>query len=424
MRKIILTACIVGFMGQLMAQTLITNVTAHIGNGNVVENAAIAIGLDGKIQFVAPMTDGRVQPTQFKEVVNGLGFQAYPGVIAPDNQLGLREIEAVRSTNDNREVGQWNPNIRSIIAYNTDSKVIPTIRSNGVLVSQIVPEGGNISGKSSVVTLQDGPLNWEEAAYKTDEGMWLNWPSRFNHSGWWAEPGPISKSEQYVQNVRTLKEYFQEAVAYCQIQRHEPKNLKFEAMRPLFERKMKLYVRINESQAILEMAQWAKSLKLDVVVVGGIESYLIADFLASEKVPVILKQIHRLPEREDDDIDMPFKTPKILHDAGVLFCFSIDQYWQQRNLMFQAGQAVAYGLPREAAVAGLTGNTAKILGLDATLGTLESGKDATLILTKGDYLDIRTSVVTHAFVKGKRLDLDDKQKALFRLYMKKFGFAE
>jgi imidazolonepropionase-like amidohydrolase len=408
-------------MSNMVAQTLITNVSAHIGNGTLIENAAIAIAADGKIQFVAPMTDARVQSANFKELINGIGHQAYPGMIAPDNQLGLREVEAVRATNDFSEVGKWNPSVRAIIAYNTDSKVIPTIRSNGVLMAQISPKGGQISGKSSIVTLQNGPLNWEDVAYKTDEGMWLQWPGRFAYAGWWGEPEPAKKSDGYSQNLNNIKDFFKEAYLYCQQKEHETKNLKFEAMRPLFSGQMKLYVRVDDAQSIMEMVQWTKSIGVKSVVVGANESWRIADFLAKENVPVILNQVHNLPLREDDDIDMPFKTAKILSDAGVLFCFSIEDYWQQRNLMFQAGQSVAYGLPKEMAIAGLTGNTARILGLDATCGTLEPGKDATLILTKGDLLEIRTSVVTHAFIKGNLLDLEDKQKALFRSYMKKFG---
>lgn len=158
--------------------------TAHIGNGQVIENSIIRFE-NGKITFVG--TSGEFIPDDNTKIIDAAGKHIYPGLIAANTTIGLSEIEAVRATLDFNETGELNPNVRSIIAYNTDSKIIPTIRSNGVLLAQITPRGGRISGTSSIVELD--AWNWEDAAYKTDIGIHLNWPSKFSQTGWWAEPG-------------------------------------------------------------------------------------------------------------------------------------------------------------------------------------------------------------------------------------------
>ena len=184
---------------------LIIGATAHIGNGQVIENSAI--GFDkGKITFVGKAD--AVKKEDYKKVVEVVGKHVYPGLIALSSTLGLNEIEAVRATRDSREVGLFNPSIRAIIAYNTDSRVTPTVRSNGVLMAQIIPQGGLVSGQSSIVELD--AWNWEDAAYKMDDGIWLNWPSPYKRSGWWAEPGGLSANKNYAKTITQLKDHFKE----------------------------------------------------------------------------------------------------------------------------------------------------------------------------------------------------------------------
>ena len=147
-----------------------------------------------------------------------------------------------------------------------------------------------------------------------------------------------------------------------------------------------------------------------IVIVGGRDSYMIADWLANKKVGVILDRTQNLPAREDEDYDQPYKTPAQLQKAGVVFALSNNGGWQNRNLPFMAGQTVAYGLTKEEALSAVTNNTAKLLGIDKTLGTLEVGKDATLVISEGDILDMKTSKVTQAFIRGKDIDLNNVQK--------------
>jgi imidazolonepropionase-like amidohydrolase len=192
-------------------------------------------------------------------------------------------------------------------------------------------------------------------------------------------------------------------------------------MQPLFNGNCHLYVHTDDARAILEAIQLARDYQVKLVIVGGADSWMVADQLSEAKVGVILGATHSLPQRDDDDIDQPFKTPRQLFEKGVVFALSMDGSWQQRNLMFQAGQAVGFGLPAEAALRSITLDAARLLGIGDRTGSLEVGKDATLILTVGDALDVRSSIVTHAWFNGNALDLDDKQKALYRQYARKYG---
>lgn len=391
---------------------------AHLGNGKVVPNAAIAF-TKGKIEWVKTaerLTNAMKDGYQVVEV--NPKAHIYPGFIAPNTVLGLREIEAVRATNDHDEVGSFNPNVRSIIAYNTDSRVIPTVRSNGILMAQTTPKGGIISGSSSLVQLD--AWNWEDAVLKVDDGIHLNWPALYRYRGWWAEPGDVEPSRKYQENVKQIEVYFEEARAYAQKDNQTVRNLKFEAMRELFEEKRQLFIHVNNVKGIKSAVLFAKQFGIQPVIVGGRDAWMITDFLKEEGVSIVLQQPHSLPHLMHTYIDQTFRTPAVLHEAGIPFCFSMGGFWEQRNLPFQAGQAVAYGLPYEAAVACLTAQTAQILRLE-NCGTLTEGMDATLIVSLGDALDVRTNQIVHAFIQGREIDLDDKQKMLYRKYRDKYN---
>lgn len=390
-----------------------TNVTIHVGNGQVIEKGALGIK-EGKIVEVGSSLANNDYTTK----IDGKGQHLYPGIIALNTKVGLEEIEAVRATLDYQEVGLFNPNVRSVIAYNTDSDIIPTLRSNGVLMVQSVPQGGRISGQSSVLHLD--AFNWEEAVIVSDNVIHLWFPARFHQTGWWAEPGAARGNKNYDMDIQAVQAYFDAAKAYSQKKAPETKNLKFEAMNGLFNKSKKLFVHIGEARTMQEAIELFKGYGLDIVIVGGDESWMIADYLKQNNVPVVLGSLHALPASSDSDYDQPFKTPALLQQKGVSFALSMDGSWQHRNLPFQAGQAVAFGLSKEEALKAITLTPAQLLGIDAKVGSIEKGKEATFILSKGDVLDMRSSVITSAYIKGKAVDLDDdKQKQLYKTFMKK-----
>lgn len=391
---------------------ILKGATVHVGNGTVLNNASIAFE-NGKITEVSTSTINE----SGAEVIDAKGKHIYPGLICVDSRLGLEEIEAVRATLDYAEVGELNPNIRSVIAYNTDSKILPTVRSNGILLALSVPEGGIIPGTSSLMKL-DG-WNWEDAAYKMDVATQLNWPSIRIRNAWWAPPADEQR-KQSAENMAMIRRFFDEAKAYAQLDKPASTNLKFEAMKQIFNGSRKLFISAASAKEITSSVLFAESYGIKPVILGAQEAYMVSDFLKEHNVPVIYTNPHSLPANEDDDIDMPYKTAKILKDKGVLYALSINGSWQQRNLPFLAGTTAAYGLSKEEALQSITLNAAKILGVDKTTGSLEVGKDANIIISEGDVLDMRTSQITKAYIQGASIDLDNKQKELYRTYLEKY----
>ncbi len=396
---------------------LIFGAVAHIGDGTVIENSAIAFE-NGKLTMVADATIIRIDRTRFSKIFDASGKHVYPGFIAPNAQLGLIEIDAARPTLDAADIGAFNPQLRSIVAYNTDSEVLPTIRSNGVLLAQIVPTGGTLSGASTVVQLD--AWNWEDAAYSIDEGLHLRWPAPRSNSGFQTLTPEQQRGDTYEKSVREMHAFFEEARAYAQQSAQEVKNLKFEAMRSLFDQKKPLYIHTNNAKTIQESVLFAEKYGLKAVLVGATDAWMVTDFLKSRNIPVILSSTHSLPTRDDDDVDQAYKTAVQLHEKGILFAFSHKSAWQQRNLAFQAGQAVGFGLPKEAAVQALTLHTAQIMGIADRCGSLTVGKDATLFISEGDALDMRSSQVTAAFIQGREINLDNKHKQLSRRFDAKY----
>lgn len=398
---------------------LITGGTAHLGTGNVIENAVIAFE-NGKITQVGEADLlARLDENRYR-IINAVGKHIYPGFIAANNQLGLKEIGAVLATRDEREIGSLNPGARALIAYNTDSRVIPTIRSNGILLSQATPVGGRVSGQSSIMQLD--AWNWEDAAYKADDGIHMGWPSIYSYRGWWTGNPGIERNKEYDEQKREIELFFREARAYAQQEAAEIEttNLLFEAMRGLFDQSKTLFIRANIAKEIMEAVRFGQDANLRIVIVGARDAWMIADFLAENNVMILLRQTHSLPSRAHEDIDQPFKTPIALEDAGVLYGLYMDGFWEIRNLPFQAGQAVGYGLDYEEAVASVSLNVAKILDIDDRCGSLEKGKDANLFISEGDALDMRSCKVVHAFIQGREIDLNNKQKMLYEKYKKKY----
>lgn len=409
----------------------VKNATIHVGNGTVIENGTIVVR-DGKIEKVGKDI---VIPADAADVVDANGKQVYPGLILPVSTLGLVEISSIRASNDSREIGDLNPNVRSIVAYNTDSKVINTLRSNGILAANIVPQGNFLAGSSSVVQLD--AWNWQDASLKTDGGMHLFMPSlmprpSFGRGGGGGRgaggpnAGPESDPvKEGLQQLEKLKEFFREAKAYLAAPSHEEVNLKFDAVKELLANKQKFYVHANTVKQMLVALDFVKEFGFDLVIVGASESWQIADLLKQHNVSVVLQQMHSLPTTTDDDVDQPYKTAAILQKAGVVFAISDDDSQTRgRNLAFNAGTAVTYGLDKEQALAAITLNAAKVMGVADKTGSIEAGKEANFVISSGDILDMSTSNVTDAFIQGRKVNLDDKQKQLNNRYEEKFELKQ
>ncbi|MBN8578353.1 MAG: amidohydrolase family protein [Cytophagales bacterium] len=397
----------------------LTGGVAHIGNGQVIQNSIIAFD-KGKLTLVADATTARVDLSKF-EVIDISGKHVYPGLILPNSQIGLQEVSAIRAMNDYNERGEINPNVRSIISYNTDSEYIPTYRFNGVLLAEATPTGGLISGTSSVMEMEG--WNWEDAAHTVDVGVHLNWPPitrrQFDFNTFTFAESP---NKDYDKQVGELEQFFGESVAYGN-QASKETNLKLAAMQGLFDGKKTLFIHANTSKELIESVRFAqRSGVKKITVISGTAALWVSEFLKENNIPVILPATHNLPDRNDDDVDLPYKLPALLTQAGVTVSLSNDNSLHGgRNLAFYAGTAAAYGLSKEDALKTITSNTAKALGIDNRVGTLEVGKDATLFVSKGDALDYRTNVVSHAFISGKLVALPGIQEELYDRFSNKYG---
>ena len=395
--------------------TLFIGATAHLGNGEVIQNAAISIK-NGEFDLVADASMIRIDPSAFDTIYKIYGKHIYPSFIVPNTTLGITEIDQVRASHDFNETGGINPNVRSLIAYNTDSKLVKTIRTNGVLIAQVTPRGGLISGQSSIMYLNGE--NWEDAALKADDGIHINWPNSYYNTGWWAEPGETEENKEYENKISELEKLFSKAKAY------ESSiniiDLKMESMKGLFDGTKNLYINANSASDIRDAIDFSeKHLVRNIIIVGGEDALAIATILVEKNIPVILNRVHRLPKSQDSPVDEPFKQAKELQDAGVLFCLSYEgdmEAMGARNLSFTAGTTIAYGQEYEKAVQSITLNTAKILGIADIVGSIESGKKATFFISSGDALDMRTNNVEQAFINGIAIDLNNHQKELFEKY--------
>ncbi|MDG2310880.1 MAG: amidohydrolase family protein [Flavobacteriales bacterium] len=401
---------------------LILGGTAHLGTGDAIEDAAIGFR-NGKIDFVGRAF--QADKSKYDETIDAKGKQIYPGFIVTNTTLGLQEIGAVRATQDQYEVGTFRPNVRAIIAFNTDSEITPTVRSNGVLMGQITPRSGVISGASGVVQF-DG-WNWEDASIKMVDGIHLNWPSTHHKH---AVDGNVNirKRKTYTQQKHEIERYFSEARAYAEAH-PEPStsvmDVRHEAMRGIFDGSLALYCHASDVREITEAVHFKRKMGIKrLVIVGGYDAYLVGDILRENDVSVLLTSVHRLPRFTEDDIDLPYRLPKLLADEGVLFALQVDARMTEmntRNLPFYAGTARKYGLTEEQAIMALTRNPAKILGVDDVCGTIERGKDATLFISDGDALDVRTNHLIYAFIQGRTMDIDNRQKELYRKFQTKYG---
>ncbi len=394
--------------------TLYTNATIHIGNGEKIEKGFLQINADGLIEAVGEGAG----PSDVKTVVNLDGKHIYPGIIAPNSTLGLQEIGAVRATRDLREIGKFTPNVRSKVAFNTDSEILPTITCNGVLVGQITPRGGFVSGSSSVMYLDE--RNWEEASISSDEGVHVYLPSRYRRSGWWANPGPITVNKNYEKDFAEIKNFLNEAKAYNEAQPLK-KNISLAAMKSVFEGQQKVYLHTESAQAFMDAAIILKEMGISKLVwIGAYEADQVSDYLVANNIPVLLRRTHELPMFDDDAVDKPFFLAKTLTEKGVLVGLENSGDMEQmntRNLPYLAGTLMQYGWTAEQALSLITLNSAKILGVDAQLGSIEKGKHATFFISTGNALEMAFNGVEMAFIKGRQLDFSkNRQLQLYNKY--------
>lgn len=394
---------------------VLQNGTLHtVTNG--VMNEADVLFIDGKISAVGVDLDVPAEAL----VIDVTGKHVYPSVIAMDTTLGLREIEAVRATEDAGETGFLTPEVSGHVAYNPDSEVIPTIRYNGITHAQVVPQGELITGRSSLLQL-DG-WTYEDAAERLNLGVHLNWPRVGINNAWWERRSPEEQRKANAEARKQVEAAFIQAKAYHDAKQAGALNgtdLRWEAMLGLFDGSSTLFVHANDKRQIEEAMEFTKEYGFDWVLMGARDAWRMADQLAAAEVRVVFGAPFGLPSRHDESFDQAFATPAALAAAGVDFAISYPGYWDVRNLPFAAGNAAAYGLTPEQALQAITLKPAEFLGVADRLGSIEVGKQATLVISAGDLLDPIGQDVEQLFIEGRQVDLNNRHKQLYSKYKQK-----
>jgi imidazolonepropionase-like amidohydrolase len=391
--------------------------TVHTISGETIENGVVSL-TEGKIGIVADHEImSRINLTPDTEIIDLTGKHLYPGMIDSVTTLGLQEISAVRAMNDYNEVGDMTPEVRAYVSVNPDSTVIPTARSNGVLTFGVFPTGGTIPGRASVLQA-DGWTN-EDMTLARDSGLIINWP-RMRNTG----KNKSKANDRRDQTLENLNTIFDNATTYAA--KHDEIDLKLEAIATTLpgDTQNPIFINANDYDQITAAINWAKSRNLNPIIVGGRDAHLCTDLLVSTNTPVIIGGTYNFPKRADAPYDQPYTLPAKLEQAGVLWSLSMSgRHAHERNLPEAIAIAVAHApnntLSQEAALRGITLNAAKILGLDDQLGSIEPGKAATLFVSDNNILNV-TSIVTHAWIQGRTIDLANKQTKLRDKYREKY----
>lgn len=402
----------------------IVGATVHTITRGTVQNGTVVFE-KGKITAVGP---GLAAPSG-ATVIEGRGKHVYPGIIAANTVLGLTEISAVSSSVDVSEVGAVNPNIHTEIAVNPDSELIPVTRANGITHVLTVPSGGSISGTSSLIRL-DG-WTWEDLTAGAPVAMHIQWPS-FHTQRRRGFPRTLTQSEEDPvkardKALRTIRQAFEDARAYrkakdangksgARLAKADPV---WEAMLPVLDGRVPVIVHASEIRQIKSAIEWAEEEGVRMILAGADDIWRVADLLREKKIPVIVTGVLSTPTREDEPYDAAYGVAAKLHAAGVKFCVASSggtfDAPSTRNLPYHAGMAAAFGLPRDEALKAVTLYVAQILGVDRMLGSVEVGKSASLILTDGDPLEIRTKIFAE-FIDGQPIKLEENKH--HRLYVK------
>ena len=423
--KIILSLLFFGLSVVVSAQPtriLLLNGFLHVGNGQTIENALIGIK-NGVITEVGSSLISSYNKSEWDTIINLENKHIYPGFVAGNSTLGLTEIDAVRATRDFNETGSFNPHVRTQIAYNVESKVISTVLTNGVLLCQATPRGGIISGTSSVMSLHG--WNWEDATVFANDGIHVNWPSSLQGGGWWAEPAPKKQNENYPKQLKELNDFFELAKTYANASKSELEyDQRLDAMKECFLGSKRVYLHADEIQQINDVIEFSKKYGLKFpVIMGGYEAHLLGSRLKDSKIPVMLRRIHSLPENDDDPVDQSFKLPYLLKKEGILFSIQNAgdmEAMNARNLPFQAGTATAYGLTEEEAIEAISLSPCEIMGIDKKYGSVEKGKSATLFVSDGNALEMKTNKPILILINGKFIPTINFQNDLYKKYSDKY----
>jgi imidazolonepropionase-like amidohydrolase len=404
---------------------LLKGATLHTVSGDNIVGGDMLID-KGRIVALG----SNVQVPANAQIIDVTGKHIYPGMIAANTVVGLSEVQSVRATADFAEAGAINPNARAVVAVNPDSELIAVARTNGVLATLAVPQAGPagmITGTSALMQM-DG-WTWEDMAVQQEVGLHIVLPNmRFNADLF---PPPFDARLEEMRKssadrIKMLEDAFDTAKAYrdARLQDTSAKiDVRWEAMLPVLSGSRPVFIQAQDIAQIRYALNFAQRYQLKLVIVGGTDAPFIADVLRERKVPVIIAGVHKLPVRRGDAYDAPYSLAAKLSQAGVMFCIARggtdDDGPNERNLPYEAGTAVGFGLDKNEALKAITLYPAQILGVADKLGSLEVGKYANFFVSNGDPLEA-ASKVEKIFIQGRVVDGSTLQSRLTEKYQQKY----
>ncbi|RUO28847.1 amidohydrolase [Aliidiomarina sedimenti] len=415
----------------LAASVLAAPVLAHnVAPGSAQSSPVLLQGgtlhtiTDGRIQGDLLFEDGKISAIgsninlpEGTEIINIEGRHVYPGLIALDTTLGLVEMEAVRATRDANEIGNITPEVSAHTAFNADSDIIPTVRYNGITHAQVVPQGNLVRGNSSLMSL-DG-WNNRDSLVESDIGIHISWPQVAVSNSPWEQRSPEEQREAQAEMRDELDRVFTTARAYADAQQagvQRRQDVRWEGMRGLFDGSKTLFIHADDRRQITQAIEFADEQGITPVIIGGRDAWMMGEELAQRNIAVVFGDAYGLPARQDDAYDTAFATPAKLAQAGVEFALAYPGFWDTRNLAFAAGHTVAFGLDHDTALYSITMAPAKLMGVDDRLGSLEVGKSASLVVSKGDILDPLEHSVDYMFIDGRAVEMSSRQTQLWDKY--------
>ena len=421
MRLTLSLAVVGGIPGFLRAETLLlTGATVHTVSGRTITNGQVVLR-DGKISAV-----GEKLSTADAKVISLAGLHLYPGMIALNTDLGLAEIDAVRSTIDSREVGEYTPDVFSWLAVNPDSELLPVARANGVSHFEPVPFGAVVSGQSGLMALNGWTT--EQMVTKRAIALHVFWPSAIldttpkdksaNPAKW---KSLEDQDKERKEKLRQLDDFFSEARAYAKA-KMGAKDFQivpaWEAMLPVVRGEIPVTIHADEVRQIRAAISWAVTNGVKMILADAMDAWRVADLLATNKIPVIFNHVFTQPLRGEDGFDVHFRAASVLTKAGVKVAFSGGGSSLVKNMPYAAAQAVAFGLSTDEALKGITLYPAQIAGVSDRLGSIEAGKEATFFVSDGDVLDVRSNV-KRMWISGQEVSLENRHTRLYEKYRNK-----
>ena len=419
------TLCLLLGLSRASAETILfTDAVVHTVTHGTIAKGAVLVQ-SNRITGVYDLTNSGVKLTVPSDAtfMNLHGQHLYPGIIAAGTELGLGEIDAIRATQDTTEVGEgFTPEVESWIAVNPDSEMLPVARANGIAYFEPVPQGKMVSGQSALLSM-DG-WTWEQMIVKKSVALHVFWPELgldTTPKERLADPSKAKSLEdqdkERRKKIAELQNFFDDARAYAKARSADSTKRipAWEAMLPCLRGEVPVMIHADEFRQIKSAVAWAATNQLKAVLCGGRDAWRLADQLATNKIPVIYEHTFTPPSRDTEPTDVHFTAPEVLRKAGVQVTFCLGGATATRNLPYSAAQAIAFGLPEDDALKGITLYPAQIFGVAERLGSIEVGKDATLFICDGNIFDLRANV-QRMWIAGKEIKLEDRHTRLYEKY--------